>query len=721
MTARPLTALRRALVLLALAALSAAPAGADTWTTYAYPNDMRDIVRVGQTLWMATTGGAVRYDLSTGTFTQLTRRASGGPLSQNLTSLAWDESDRLLFVGSSDFGVSQYAPDTDRWSRFEFTPSNDITTLAARNGLVYVGTSAGFAIRRSASRTDICNDIDRGCCGSDPSQCDFPSFEVRDWAVGDGLLWAATASGPAEYADGKWRARGSDEVNSVRSIEVFNGQVFAAGTGLAEVFRWNASASAWEPAGAGLRSGQPLEDAVRLVATGGGLLLCCNYGLFQWTGEGWSSTGLEDVSVRGAAVVDQASRDLAAATQRGLYVRNLVGPAFQWQELQAPGPPYNIPGAAVAAAKNGTIYLGTLGGVMALSTTGSWTTFRNGQQGIGGDDIYSLFADSRSRLWLGKCCCPSTPSCPIQFIDGSTASAELQAWDGWGIAEDGAGRIWVGSNIDGLTVLDPSGTRIANLAPAGGGLASPSVRAVGVRGNDVWIGHEAQGLQIARTGGNPANPAGYTWRTFNTGSSAIPDQAVVAIEMRGRDTWILTSSYLVQYTDEVKVHQYPLNFDGEPRRGNGLAIDRSGNKWVGTGSGLLRIDSSGETTLLTTLNSDLISDEILDAELDPKTGDILFATRIGFSRLRPGASPGNTSAAWYLFPNPFRPDEVARVKVGGGTADNAEVFDVAGRMVARFSPALGWDGNALDGRPVAPGVYLVVVDGQGPLRLALIR
>lgn len=720
MIVRPLTALRCALALLVLAVL-AAPAGADTWTTYAYPNDMRDVVRVDQTLWIATTGGALRYDLSTGTFTQLTRRASGGPLSQNLTCLAWDESDRLLFVGSSDFGVSQYDPEADRWSRFEFIPSNDITALAARNGLVYVGTSSGFAIRRSASRTDICNDIDRGCCGSDPSQCDFPSFEVRDWAAGDGLLWAATASGPVEFADGKWRAHGGGAVNGTRSIEVFDGQVFAAGPGFAEVFRWNSATSAWESAGAGLRGGQGLEDVVRLVHAGSSLYLCCNYGLFRWTGDAWTGTGLEDVSVRGVAALDQPSRDLAVATQSGLSVRTLVGPGTQWQGLQASGPPYNIAGAAVAAAKDGTIYLGTLGGVMALSTSGGWTGFRNGQQGIGGDDIYSLFADSRSRLWLGKCCCPSTPSCPVQFIDGSTVSPALQAWDGWGIAEDGAGRIWVGSNIDGLTVLDASGNRIANVAPAGGGLSSSSVRAVGVRGNDVWIGHEAQGLQIARTGGNPANPAGYTWRSFNTGSSAIPDQAVVAIEMRGRDTWVLTSSYLVQYTDEVKVHQYPLNFDGEPRRGNGLAIDRSGNKWVGTSNGLLKVDAAGATTLLTTLNSDLISDEILDAELDPKTGDILFATRIGFSRLRPGASPGGPSAAFYLFPNPFRPEEVARVKVGGGTADNAEVFDVAGRMVARFSPALGWDGNAIDGRPVAPGVYLVVVDGQGPLRLALLR
>ena len=722
MTARSLHRLWRALPTALTLVLLAGPARADVWTTYAYPNDIRDITRVGQDLWMATTGGVLHYDLTAGQFEQLTRRASGGPLSQDMTSVAWDDADKRLFFGSSDLGVSEYDPESDHWSRFEFLPSNDITALAARDGIVYIGTSAGFAIRRSASRTDICNDIDRGCCGPNPVQCDFPSFEVHDWAPGaGGVVWAATAAGPAEFSDGKWRGHPITGVSDARSVEFIGDQLFAAGPGNGEVFRWNAGASRWDPASGGLRGGQSLGDLVRLAVAGNDLYLCCAYGLFRWNGEGWSGTGLEDLGVRGVTTVDQPSRDLAVATQRGLYFRVLTGPTSQWQESLAPGPPLNIPGAAVAAARDGTLHIGTLGGVMSLGTDGVWTSHRNGAGGINSSEIYSLYADSRSRLWLGKCCCRSIPNCPLQYLDDGVASAELQAYDGWGIAEDGAGRFWIGSNSTGLTVLDATGALLANVAPSGGGLASPSVRAVAVRGNDVWIGHEERGLQIARTNGNPANPAGYGWRTFNSGSSALPDEAVVALEMRGRDTWVLTSSYLVQYTDEVKVRQFPLNFDGEPRRGSSLAIDRKGTKWVGTINGLLRVNGAGETSLLTTRNSDLINDEILDAELDPKSGDLFFATRIGTSRLKPGAGPATPEVELYLYPNPFRPESGQRVKVGGGIADNADVFDVAGRMVTHFIPAEGWDGSAIDGRPVAPGVYLVVVDGREPLRLALLR
>ena len=59
--------------------------------------------------------------------------------------------------------------------------------------------------------------------------------------------------------------------------------------------------------------------------------------------------------------------------------------------------------------------------------------------------------------------------------------------------------------------------------------------------------------------------------------------------------------------------------------------------------------------------------------------------------------------------------------MGGGTADNAEVMDLAGRVIARFDPAVGWDGTGTDGTTVAPGLYLVVLDGNDPLRLAVLR
>ena len=712
----------RILLSLFVPLLVAAPARAQEWTSYAYPNDIRDITRVENNLWMATTGGALRYDLDSGQFEQLTRRASGGPLSQLLVSATFDPVSGLLFFGTEDLGVSQYDPAADRWERFEFLPDNRINGISALDGEVQIGTLAGFAIRRSATRTDICNEIDRGCCGPDPNRCDFPSFDVRDWASpAADRLWAATAAGPAEFDGVAWRPRLLASLLDCRTIEAIDGQVFAAGPGVKELFRWDVESSSWIQASAGLRT-QGLGSSVRLVSSGGSLYLCCNYGLFLWNGESWVGTGIEDRDIRSVVAVNRPDIDLACAARDGILLRRLVGPTTEWVQKVADGPPQNIATQAVAGAPDGTLWIGTLGGVMGQGPDKTWVSLRNDTPGgLSRFDVFSIQAARDNKLWVGKCCCREMPNCPTQFIDTSAeVSPVLSAFDGWAMSEDGTGRFWIGSNSTGLTLLAADGTHLVDVPPASGGLASSSVRALATRNNDVWVGHEERGLQILRHGGNPTNTAGYQWKTFTAGQ--IPDPAVIAIELRDRDAYVLTSTSLVQYTDEVRVRQWPLNFDGEPRRGSGLAIDRRGNRWVGTSAGILLIDTAGETSLLTTSNSDIIADEIIDVDLDPKNGHVLFATRLGVSRLVPGtgSNPGGADGR-YLFPNPFRPDSGVRVKVGGGTADNAEVMDLVGRPIARFDPAVGWDGTALDGTTVAPGIYLVLLDGTESLRLAVLR
>jgi ligand-binding sensor domain-containing protein len=711
------------LLLLVLPAAGVRSAGAQVWTAYANPNDIRDITQIDGDLWMATTGGALYYDFDSNLFNQVTRRASGGPLSQLLTSVARDPVSGLIFFGSEDLGVSQYDPNFERWERFEFVPDNRIQNVSALDGEVQIATAAGFAIRRSATRTDICNDIDRGYCGSVPGTCDFPSFDVREWASpATNRLWAATAGGPAEFDGTKWQARPIPGLSDIRTIEAIDGTIYAAGPGSRQVYRWNAGSATWETAATGLRD-QALGNSTRLVTTGGTLYLCASYGLFRREGDAWVSTGLEDHDVRSVVALDILQADLAVATRDGLFVRRLVGPGTQWEQRLAGGPPQRGgSGQAVAGAPDGTLWIGTLGGVMALTPTGEWLDIRNGVEGgLAPFDLFSIYAARDNKLWVGKCCCRSVPNCPTQFVGtDENVSPVLQAYDGWGMAEDGAGRLWIGSNSRGLTVLGADGAHLTDIMPSAGGLASPSVRALATRNNDVWIGHEERGLQILRTGGNPANPAGFTWKTFT--SAQLPDNAIAAIEIRDRDTYVLTSSYLVLYTDEVFIRRWPLNFDGEPRRGTGLAIDRKGNRWVGTSAGVVVVNTAGESSLLTTRNSDLIADEVLDVDLDPKTGDILFATRIGANRLTPGtAPPPGGGEGRYLFPNPFRADGSLRVKVGGGSADNGEVFDLTGRSVARFDAVAGWDGTGADGATVAPGIYLVVLDGAESLRLAVLR
>jgi hypothetical protein len=720
----------RVLTLMALLGLlPAAPARADDWTTYADPNNLQDIAAEGNDLWIASSGGALRYNVPSGNFTQFPRRSAGGPVSQDLTSVCVFEPERLVYFGSEDNGVSEFDLDDVRWRRFRDIPDSrvPVNRIACLGTKVYIATDQGYIARHSAANSTICNEIDRACCGVSAT-CLFPSFDVRDFALQGDRLWAATANGPAEHdslgtprPQFSWRSRKTrPEVTDARSIVVHEGEVFLATGSPAGLFKWNGTGETWDDASLGLTPNRGLGQFARLQSIAGTLWLSTDYGAFTWNGSGWSAAGLANISVRGVAAInvpdDNPDAVIYAATSIGLHVRNGDG---SWTLIPAPGPTLDVAGQAIDVDRNGVVHLGTLIGVMSVTPDGIWTTRRNGQDGIDPSDIFSVHADSQNRLWLGKCCCRNPPACPTQFIDDGVVSTPVEAWDGWGIAEDGAGRMWIGSNSTGVTVLGANGSSIATLTPTstGGALRSLSIRTLLAEGDRVWLGHEDRGLQLLRTGGDPANMAGYTWKTFTT--SDVPDATVADIAREGASIWVLTSAYLMRFQGESRTDLIALNVGNESRRGYAVDVDAKGNKWVGTSNGVLRIDRSGNVVVFNTSNSDLIANEVLDVAIDPTTDDVLFQTRIGASRLRPGSDPDPSDTAdYFLFPNPFRSGS-GLVKIGGGSADNAEVVDLLGRPVASFDPAFGWDGTGRNGQPVAPGVYVITVGGQN-LRLAVL-
>lgn len=710
---------------------------ADAWTTYAHPNDLRAIAAAGDTLWMASTGGALRFVPATGEFRQYGRRVGGGPLSQDLTAVCADTLSGLVYFGSSDNGVSEYHVAGGRWRRFEAIPSPAVNNVVMVDSLMYVATAAGFSVRISATRTDICNEVDRACCGDDLQTCNFPSFDVRDFVEHEGHLWAATAGGPAEMDGTRWWSRKTGgNVIASRSLASHAGTLFVATAAAGGIFRWNPALERWEAAVTGLRLGRQFGDQVRLTETGGRLFLCCDYGLFEWGGEAWQGTGLEDWQVRGVVAMPPGRAggySLFAATRNGLFAGRAEGSGITWVQFPAPGPPQNITPQAVAADQNGVLWFASLGGVMSLTPEGAWTSWTNDPDtthaALRSGDLYSLFVDSGSRLWVGKCCCKDPPRCATQFIDDGVVSPLVEAYDGWGMAEDAAGRLWIGSNVDGVHVLDSQGSAIVNLTPenTSGKLRSTSIRAVAAEGNHIWLGHEELGLQVITLGADVSDPATYAWKNFITSfTSGLPDAAVFDIAVQGSDVWVVSSGYLTQFNGTSRVGTaLSLSFDGVPRRGSAIVIDRRETRWVATSNGILKVTAAGAVSVLDTGNSDLISDDILDAALDPVSGDLLFATRLGWSRLRPGGATGaDDGSGLFLYPNPFFPWDATggvTVRVGGGTAAEALVTDLLGRPVARFDPETGWDATDQQGRLVSPGVYLVVVDGREVLRLAVVR
>ena len=148
-----------------------------------------------------------------------------------------------------------------------------------------------------------------------------------------------------------------------------------------------------------------------------------------------------------------------------------------------------------------------------------------------------------------------------------------------------------------------------------------------------------------------------------------------------------------------------------------IAIDGGGRKWFGTnGNGVYLISEDNLTQIehFTTENSDLLSNTILAMELNKETGEVFFGTDKGLcSYVTDAVTPSESmdkDNVW-AYPNPVRPDYTGPITITGLTYNaDVKIVTTNGVLVAKGRSNGGlfvWDGNDLNGRRVASGVYMV--------------
>lgn len=153
-----------------------------------------------------------------------------------------------------------------------------------------------------------------------------------------------------------------------------------------------------------------------------------------------------------------------------------------------------------------------------------------------------------------------------------------------------------------------------------------------------------------------------------------------------------------------------------------MAIDGGGRKWFGTnGNGvyLISADNMKQVQHFLSDNSKLISNNIESIAINDKTGEVFIGTDKGLCSYMSDATktsdnPGGEET--YAYPNPVRPNYTGLITVVG-LAFNSDVKIVTtnGVLVAKGTSNGGtftWDGNDLNGKRVASGVYMVQTSDQ---------
>ncbi len=150
-----------------------------------------------------------------------------------------------------------------------------------------------------------------------------------------------------------------------------------------------------------------------------------------------------------------------------------------------------------------------------------------------------------------------------------------------------------------------------------------------------------------------------------------------------------------------------------------ISLDGGNRKWFGTTNGvwLFAEDASKQFLHFTVENSPLFSNQILDIEVQDKTGEVFFATPNGIISYRGTSTVATTDFSNVkIFPNPVRPEFNGLVAIEGLTQDaNVKITDISGRLVYEtnsFGGTATWNGTDYNNALSKSGVYLVYVSNK---------
>lgn len=250
----------------------------------------------------------------------------------------------------------------------------------------------------------------------------------------------------------------------------------------------------------------------------------------------------------------------------------------------------------------------------------------------------------------------------------------------------------------------------------------------------LWFATKTDGIIGYQHNGTISDPSDDKMITLDEGefSGNLPSIAITALaaDFDG-ELWIGTETgFAILYNSEAAFDAQPGDFNTQQVKinfeGNGefvlgkthitdIEVDGGNRKWMGTANGgiiLLSADGSEILEQFTTDNSPIISNVIVDLQLNQETGELYIVTDKGLVSYRTNATYEDPEYSNVIvFPNPVKPNYFGPVTIQGIRYDSdVKVTDVAGNLIYRTTSNGGtatWNGQNLNGEKVPTGVYFI--------------
>jgi len=353
-------------------------------------------------------------------------------------------------------------------------------------------------------------------------------------------------------------------------------------------------------------------------------------------------------------------------------------------------------------------------------------------------DVRTLWADPAGTLWVGS-------KAGLERIDGTTRKVTRYGLARAGVpgAESGAvlairgdaaGRIWIGTESDGLARRDPGSGRLAFYRfdpddPAS--LSNNRVNALWIDEGDpgsVWVGTQ-RGLNRLDAATGRASRLLHDPRD----AGSLCNDIVTAIREDGPGhLWIGTRGGLSRLDKSSgRCESYVARLEDAPGTGisdnivNCVHVDGGGIVWIGTSAGLNRFDrSKGEWRVFA--QKDGLSGEVVCGILEDGSGALWVSTDRGLTRFDPGSGTGKSYGSWHgLQGGAFNPGAFAKNAEGlmfFGGKNGLNAFDLGDIRKSPFVPLVVWTGYYLNNAEVKPSRSLSTLRTLSlPYRTPLVR
>jgi ligand-binding sensor domain-containing protein len=604
----------------------------DSWTTLTNTNFIQDICCENDTVWLATTGGVVSFDIQTKRIIHTLTNVDG--LSHVIVnSLILDKQD-IVWFGTDGGGVSKYRRTDGKWRTYSIFDgvALHVRTLLQDGNNLWIGTDEGISFfqwgwdwsehdttfvwkENYDSRNGIPNNLiislaaddstiwvgtENGLCRAQKKANLKDPLSWTTYSVNSGLpgtkvlsivlyqagLWVGTDKGVAFFNGMNWEKKGLPD-HSIHSLRVFHDTVWAA----------------------------------------------TSKGIYALHGDEWENAHNESLQSLDIRVLNQISGEtiICGTWGKGLAVFD----GSTWTHFDSVGPWRNN-FEKVMVDKTGSVWCSTIESpdIARLSKyqNGQWINYDEDEGIKSNMHILGMREDDDGRKWFG-----TWGAGVYRLDDKGTVDKSDDVWKEFNsqnsgihgtpedptyevitdIIEDEEGNIWFANFGIGVVVYSPVDS-LWETYTVSDGLVDRLTRALALETDGIiWIGAEQNGASRLQTDGTPFQKADDDWDTFNA-SNGLTNRTIYSIVHDKQDAvWLASSEGLFRYKDnQLNSINYVQNTSILS-----LEIDPIGDIWVGTSDrGVFVFDHQGHLRLTFNVeNSGLVSNEIQSISFNQNT------------------------------------------------------------------------------------------------------